>query len=410
MDNPPKAPRNIKAFWQQLLDLPTAYLALLIVSAAGLIYLGVLEVMSASSVYAEVHLRGDAYYYVKRQIGFLVVGLVSIVAIWFMPIKWVKKTSLGMMFFAWILLLLIFIPGVGVEINGNRNWLNLPLGFRFQPSEVAKLALVLTAATFFVRREKQTQAPGRALFPYLPVAVITIVLVVAGKDLGTALVLGAIVMTMLYISGLPRRAWWSLIGFGSIVVAILIKQNSNRISRFLGFLNPDQDVLGVNQQPLRGIYALASGGWWGVGIGGSKQKWGLLAESHTDYIFAILGEELGLVGVITVIILFTVMAFAGYQVALKSDDSWCRYVAAGITSWFMIQALGNIMVVLRMGPVIGIPLPFMSYGGSALFSCMLGLGYLLACAKHNPQVRKWLATNKRNSSIASSVVVNRRER
>lgn len=407
MDNTAKAPRNIKAFLKQLLDLPNAYLALLIVSASGLIYLGLLEVMSASSVYAEVNFRGDAYYYVKRQIGFLVLGLLAIAAIWFLPIKWVKKTSLGMMLLAWVLLLLVFIPGIGVENKGNLNWLQLPWNFRFQPSEVAKLALILTGATFFVRREKQTSAPGRALFPFLPVSGITILLVIAGKDLGTALVIGTIVMIMLYISGLPSRAWWGLVGVGFIAVIALVLKNANRVSRFLGFLNPDQDVLGINQQPLRGIYALASGGWWGVGIGGSKQKWGLLVESHTDYILAILGEELGLIGIATVIILFTVMAFAGYKVALRADDPWCRYVAAGITSWFMIQALGNIMVVLRMGPVMGIPLPFMSYGGSALFSCMLGLSYLLACAKNDPKLRKWVNSTKNKRTAVSSVVVNR---
>ena len=143
----------------------------------------------------------------------------------------------------------------------------------------------------------------------------------------------------------------------------------------------------VNHQPIKAIFALASGGWWGLGLGASRQKWGGLVESHTDYMLAVIGEELGLVGTLVVLILFLVLGYAGLRIAMRSDDRFCRFTAAGVTSWFMIQALLNIAVVLRMVPVFGVPLPLLSYGGSALMANLMALGVLLACARNEPDAR-----------------------
>jgi cell division protein FtsW len=162
------------------------------------------------------------------------------------------------------------------------------------------------------------------------------------------------------------------------------------MNRILGFFNQDLDPLGVNHQPIRAIFALASGGWWGLGLGASRQKWGGLVESHTDYVLAVIGEELGLVGTLLVLALFLILGYAGFRIAMRSDIRFCRYTAAGITSWFMIQALVNIAVVLRMVPVLGVPLPLVSYGGSSLLVNLMGIGVLLACARQEPAYRAFL--------------------
>ena len=172
------------------------------------------------------------------------------------------------------------------------------------------------------------------------------------------------------------------------------------MTRILGFFNQDIDPLGVNHQPIKAIFALASGGWWGLGLGASRQKWGGLVESHTDYMLAVIGEELGLVGTLMVLALFLILGYAGFRIAMRSDIRFCRYTAAGITSWFMIQALVNIAVVLRMMPVLGVPLPLLSYGGSALMANLMALGVLLACARQEPQSRAFLRRRARRGGQA----------
>jgi cell division protein FtsW len=166
--------------------------------------------------------------------------------------------------------------------------------------------------------------------------------------------------------------------------------------------------MGVNLQPLRGVFALASGGWWGLGLGASRQKWGSLAEAHTDYVLAIVGEELGLVGTLVVLSLFLVLAYAGFRIALRSDITFCRYLAAGVTSWLMIQALVNIMVVLKMIPVLGVTLPLLSYGGSGLMANLAAIGMLLACAKLEPDARRLAERKKRTTGAPVTVVESRR--
>jgi len=192
------------------------------------------------------------------------------------------------------------------------------------------------------------------------------------------------------------------------VVVVLIATSINRTDRILGFFNADHDVMGVNLQPLRGVFALASGGWWGLGLGASRQKWGSLAEAHTDYVLAIVGEELGLVGTLVVLGLFLVLGYAGFRIALRSDLPFCRYMSAAITAWLMIQALVNIMVVLKMIPVFGVTLPLLSYGGSGLMANLAAIGMLLACAKLEPEARRLAERKTRTRGPAVTVVESHR--
>ncbi len=371
------------------LSQPLTSYYLVLVAASLLIGLGLMMVLSASSVFAQVT-WGDPYYLVKRQAAFLFVGILG--ALWLTRLS---PQNLGRL--AWVgivlafgLLLLTFTP-LGVDANGNRNWLQFgsPL-LRFQPSEFAKLAMVVWGADLLARKDKLLHSARHLLIPFVPVSVALIGLVMAQHDLGTAMVMGAMMMAVLFIVGTPFRVLGGMIAVVAVSVVVLVLTSGNRMDRIFGFLNPGSDALGINQQPLRAVFALASGGWWGLGLGASRQKWGMLAEAHTDFVFAVVGEELGLLGSVLVIGLFLVLGYGGFRVALRSDTPFARYVAGGITAWFMIQALVNIAVVLRMVPVFGVPLPFVSYGGSALLANLAALGILLACARQEPAARKLL--------------------
>lgn len=378
-----------------VLNQPLTSYYLVLVSASLLIGLGLMMVLSSSSVYAQVA-TGDPYYIVKRQAVFLVVGVLG--TLWLTRLSPVTLRRLGWVgiFLAFALLLLTFTP-LGHDVNGNRNWLQFGNSLlRFQPSEFAKLAIVVWGADVLARKEKLLRSARHILFPFVPICLALIGLVMAQHDLGTAMVMGAMLMAILFVAGTPLRILFAMLAAVAGAVVALVITSGNRMDRILGFLNPATDSLGINQQPLRAVFALASGGWWGLGLGHSRQKWGMLAEAHTDFVFAVIGEELGLLGTLLVIGLFLVLGYGGFRVALRSDLAFARYVAAGVTAWFMIQALVNIAVVLRMVPVFGVPLPFVSYGGSALLANLAAVGILLACARHEPAARK-LLEQRRNA-------------
>jgi cell division protein FtsW len=362
---------------------PQASFYLVLVPAVLLLALGTMMVLSASSVYGYSQF-GDSYYFVKRQFVFLVLGGV---VCWFLmrcKIETMKVLGWAMLALAFIFQILTY-TSLGWGKNGNTNWVELGSSFlRFQPSELAKLALVVWAANVLDRKYPLLKQTKHVLFPFVAVAVLLIGLVVLQQDLGTGLILGGIMIAVLWFVGVRWQVLAGIFSFIGVGVVTLIATSPNRLNRILGFLNQDSDTLGANHQPIKAMFALATGGWWGVGLGASKQKWGGLVEAHNDYVLAIVGEELGLVCILTVLALFLIMGYAGLRIAMRANDRFVQFMAAGITSWFMIQALANIMVVLRMVPVIGVPLPFVSYGGSALLSNMCGVALLLACARQEP--------------------------
>ena len=394
----------------EALRQPLTNYYLILVSASLLSVMGVMMVQSASSVYAQVQ-TGDPYFFIKRQVVFLVAGLVTVIVLIRLPVRMIRMLGWIGMLLAYALVLATFIPGLGVSVNGNQNWVQLGTSFlRFQPSEFAKLAIIVWGADVLTRKDKLLGQTRHLLVPFVPVSLGLIGIVVLQHDLGTAMVMGAMMMAVLFIVGAPFRVLLGMLGTVAVAGLSLVMTSGNRMERIFGFLNPQSDALGVNQQPIRGAFALASGGWWGLGLGASRQKWGMLAESHTDFIFAIIGEELGLMGTLVVIGLFVVLSYAGFRVALRSDDRFARLASAGITAWFAIQALVNVAVVLRLLPVFGVPLPFISYGGSALLANLAALGILLNCAQHEPAARALLTQRRaaRQSRGRVSTVVQRR--
>jgi cell division protein FtsW len=196
---------------------------------------------------------------------------------------------------------------------------------------------------------------------------------------------------VLWIVGAPLQVLAALAAAGVAGVAAMFVTSPVRMRRLAAFLDPSINAGGINDQANAGMYAIASGGWWGVGLGASRQKWGSLPEAHTDFIFAVLGEEFGLLGSLMVLALFGVLGYAGVRIAARSDDPFARYAAGGVTSWFMVQGLFNLAVVLRLLPVAGVPLPMVSYGGSALVANLLAVGVLLGCARREPDARRMLA-------------------
>ncbi len=390
------------------LDRPLASYHLVIGATALLLVVGLMMVLSASSVNAYVNKDGDSYYYVKRQVVFLVVGLVGAVVVAKLPTRTLRSLSWVFIGLAAVLLILTYTP-LGQNVNGNRNWLFIGSeSFSIQPAEFAKLAMIVWGADVLTRKRRLLDQPKHLLVPFLPVTGLLILLVVFQGDAGTAVVLAAIVAGMLWIVGAPLRVLGALAGAGAAGIIALFVSSPNRMRRLAAYLDPTADLNGANDQANAGMYAIASGGWWGVGLGGSRQKWGSLPEAHTDFIFAVLGEEFGLFGSLVVLALIGVLGYAGVRIATRSDDPFACYAAGGVTVWFMFQALVNLAVVLRLLPIAGVPLPLVSYGGSALIANLLAVGVLVSCARREPAARKQLAKKSARPKPRMTTVVGSR--
>jgi len=388
----PGSPRGVIL---SAVDHPLFTYRLVVVTSAVLLTLGLLMVISASSVIGAAQ-KSDPYYYGKRQIMFALAGVAGAWALSMLPERFVKMMSRPVLVLGLVLMILTFTP-LGVEVAGNRNWLSFgPAWAQFQPSEFAKVALIVWGAEQLGRRGKKL-VDLRQWSPYLVAAFLLIGLVIFQKDLGTAVVLLAMVLVILVAAGAPWRWLLALIGAAAAGVVAMVFLEPNRMRRIWAFLNPQDDPLGLNMQSGRGIDALASGGWFGQGLGSSRLKWGLLSEAHTDYIFAIIGEELGVMGTCGVIALFLILAWAGLRIANRSDSAFSRLVAVGVVAWFSVQAFMNIAVAVRAMPVMGVTLPMISYGGSSLMANLFALGLLAGCARHEPGARQMLSAGKRRA-------------
>lgn len=375
-----------------LLDAPMAPFYFVIASVGFLVVLGNLMVLSSSAVIAQSW-GYSPYYFAIRQVAFLVLGIVGAVLLARFSLKMLLNLGWLVWSLATILLILVLTP-LGVGAAGNTNWLAIgPI--QIQPSEFAKLALIVFAAAILHRKRRLLHEPFHLVWPFIPASALLLVLVLAGRDLGTGIIIAAIFVLILWFVGTPIRVLAPMGILAAGLAALLVYGSTNRMNRITIFLDPSSNT-DLSSQPMSALYALASGGWWGLGLGASRQKWGgLKTGAHTDYIFAVIGEELGLFGVLAVIVAFALLAYAGFEIARRSDTLFARIAAAGITGWFMVQSLINIFVVLHLLPVLGVPLPFVSYGGSALLANLLAVGVLLACAKNTPDAQRYLKSKKR---------------
>ena len=360
---------------------PAADQYLILGSTIMLLVLGLVMVLSASSVYAYTT-AGSTFALFAKQLLWAGLGLGLFFLVARTPLSWWRRMAYPMLGLTLFALVLVLVPGIGVEVNGNRNWLDIGGPFRVQPSEATKLVLIVWGASVLATKHALLGQWRHLLVPVLPVSAIALVLVLVGGDLGTALVIMAVVGALYFIAGAPWRLFALLGGIAVAGVVALSVTTPYRLERFSTWLNPEADYLGSGWQAVHSKFALATGGWWGVGLGASREKWGGLPEAHTDFIFAIVGEELGLVGTLTVLLLFAGLILAGIRIALRATDRFVRLTAAGITFWIAFQAVVNIGAVLGLLPITGVPLPLVSYGGSALLPTLAGLGLLLALSRH----------------------------
>ncbi|WP_233188326.1 putative lipid II flippase FtsW [Actinomyces qiguomingii] len=368
-----------------------SYYALLI-ATLSLLAFGLIMVFSVQSVTAAAD-GGNAFTTFTKYLAFAAVGLVGMVVLSRLPLRALKRLAWPALIIAFGLQLLVFIPGIGIDVYGNRNWISLPAGLgTAQPSEFIKLGLCLYLGTMVSTRQDAFLGgvdTGRKLFRFLGWVVtpagVGIGLVMAGGDLGTVIVLTALVAGALWLGGLGWR-WFATLGtVGLVCFAGASMLSANRRARILSWLHPERyDPLDVGYQPQHGRYALGTGGWWGVGPGSSRQKWGYLTQADSDYIFAVLGEEFGLVGTLLVILLFAVIGWCCLRIIRRSDSLYVSVVTGGIMTWIVGQALINMSVVVGLLPVLGVPLPLVSAGGSALISVLLAVGVLLAFARNEP--------------------------
>jgi cell division protein FtsW len=360
-------------------------------------------VFSASSVYSFEHYGGNSYAVVIKQLTWVVIGLPCAWIAGRLPQRWVRRLAWPGYFASLALLLLTSL--FGVTRNGNTNWLALgPI--QIQPSEIAKLALVLWAAHVYANKDRRLGNLHQVMMPVVPGLLVATTLVIVGHDLGTALVLFAILLGMLWVVGAPARMFVMSFLVIGVTTGALAASDPERMARLANFTNPMRDYESAGWQPAHGLFALSQGGGFGQGIGASQQKWGNLPEAHTDYIFAVLGEELGLVGTLLVIGLFLTISYAALRVARRTRDPFVRYMTFGIVVWILGQTMINIGMVLALLPVIGIPLPLVSYGGSALIPSLVALGMLVGFARREPEAARALAQRRkaRNSGVTAGRV------
>src|SRR3954466_14868624 len=369
---------------KNVLDRPLTSYHVLLGATGLLLVLGLLMVLSASSVLSYNLNHGNQYAIFSRQLIWVAVGLPMAYVASRMTPRHFRMLAYVALLGSVFLLMLTYIPGLGVGVNGNTNWLNLGGPLQIQPSEFAKLALVMWCADLYARKEKLLTQWKHLLVPMVPVCGLVIALVVGQHDLGTALVLMAVMIGMIWIVGAPTRLFVATIVVVGAVATYFVNAEKYRMQRVTSFLDPFADPTAVGWQAYHSFYALSTGGWWGVGIGNSRQKWGNLPEAHTDFIFAVIGEELGLIGSLTVLALFLPLAYAGVRIATRATEPFVRYAAGGITIWIMAQTLVNLGAVIGLLPIVGIPLPLLSYGGSALLPTLIAIGMLLSFAKVEP--------------------------
>lgn len=355
---------------------------MLTVTISVLLTLGLIMILSASSV-SSLEDYGSSFMFFKRQVIWSVIGIVAYIT--FARLDYRKLKGWGYVLLAGVILMLfaVLVPGLGVTVGGSSRWLALgPLSI--QPSELAKIALILFIADVFSRKDPEAvnELP-HTLFPVIPAVGLLALLIMAQPDMGTTMLIGTIGFGLLFIAGAPLRYLGAMAALGAPIAAFGALAEPYRRARVLAFLNPWADPLNTGYQTIQSLIAMGSGGFFGVGIGASRQKWLYVPNAHTDFIYAILGEEIGLLGTLTVLGMFAFIAYLGIRIARNAPDRFGMYIAAGVTLWISVQALVNIGAVTASLPITGVPLPLVSFGGSSLVVTLIGMGVLTNVARQS---------------------------
>lgn len=374
-----------KFSWAGVWNASTTSYYLLLGATIALTLFGLLMVLSSSSI-ESIGREGNAYSIFMKQALFAIVGFVGMAVAMQVPVRWYKKMAPFTLALAFALQSLVFVLPCGdnCEVLGNRNWIRLgPISL--QPSEFMKIAIAVFLGTFIAYKLTTAKTWLQVVFPTLLPVVIATSLVMAGKDLGTVMVICLIIAACYFVAGLPWK-WIAIVGgLGLAGITVAVLTSGNRMGRILATY--DSSCTAADQlcyQVIRGEEGLGSGGLWGVGLGAGAEKWSYLPEAQNDFIFAVIGEEVGFLGTTAVILLFVVLAIGFGRLILRHPDPMVKITTAGIAAWILGQAIINIGVVTRVFPVIGIPLPLVSAGGSALVATMIALGVVISFSKSEP--------------------------
>ncbi|MFX4261415.1 putative lipid II flippase FtsW [Pelotomaculum propionicicum] len=346
----------------------------LFITVMCLLSIGVIMVLSASE-YKTLIYYNDSFYYFKRQLLWSLLGLTAMFIMINFDYRRLQQYIMPFLAVSFISLMLVLVPGVGREVGGATRWIGIgPIPFA--PAELVKLSIIIFTA-YGLSRGRERVKDIRGIAPYLIVLILAGGLIMKQPDLGTTLSLAGIVIVMIFAAGASLKHLGSIALAGVLAVISAIILEPYRLKRFMAFRDPWADPQGAGFHIIQGLYAIGSGGLFGLGLGQSKQKFLYLPENHTDFIFAIIGEELGFIGATLVIMLFILFIWRGLKIAVTSQDPFASLLATGITAWVGVQAFMNIGVVTGSLPVTGIPLPFISFGGTSLLFTMAAVGILL---------------------------------
>jgi cell division protein FtsW len=361
---------------------------LLLAPTALLTVAGLVMVFSASSVSAFTT-YGSSFWFFNRQLLYAGVGSVLLILTSRMRYRVWQRLSVPFLAVTIGLLMLALHPAAGTSAYGASRWIDLG-SFTLQPSEFAKLALVAFTATVLTKKWNRLDDPMHLVIPLGIVVALVAGIVILQRDLGTTLILVGTVFLLLFVAGVRLRYLLITGAFGLLCTAYLIFGEGYRRTRLLSFSDPWADAQNTGYQLIQGLIALGSGGWFGVGLGASRQKWEFVPNAHTDFIFAIIGEELGFLGGLAIVALFAALIYAGIRIAVRAPDTFGRLLAAGITAWIGLQAIVNLGAVTGLLPITGVPLPLVSFGGSALIVTLAGIGVLsniARCSAGPPRAR-----------------------
>ena len=371
---------NFKAWLQDNFRAESIYFYRLAGLTGFLVVFGLVMVLSSSSIDSLVANR-DAYYIFSRQFLYALIGLALMLVIASLPVSFIRN-RVGLVLMIGFGLQLA-VPFIGISVNGNTNWLSIA-GFTLQPSEFLKLALIMYMGWFISNREFEMDNPQRVLYPLLAVGGGAVLLVMFGRDLGTAVIFSFIIFGTLLMAGAPGKILGRVALLAIGLAAVATATSASRMARITAWLNPGSASSDAfNWQFEHGTWALAAGGVFGVGLGNSKMKWSWIPEVENDFIFAVIGEELGLVGAMVVIGMFALLIASLIRVMLRAQTTFARVTTLGVVIWILSQSAVNIAVVLGVLPVLGVPLPLISAGGSSLIATLAGIGLVLAFEKDN---------------------------
>ncbi|MFD2044013.1 stage V sporulation protein E [Ornithinibacillus salinisoli] len=345
-----------------------------------LLIVGIVMVFSSSYIWAE-YKYSDTFYFLKRQLLFAGAGVIAMLFAMLTPYNTWGKYAKIVLLVCFFLLLIVLIPGIGMTRGGAQSWIGVG-AFSIQPSEFMKLGMIIFLSAYLASNQKYITSLKKGFFPSLMLVFTAFGLIMLQPDLGTGMVLVLTSMVMIFVAGARISHFIGLAVFGVVGFAYLIISAPYRISRITAFLNPWEDPLGDGFQIIQSLYAIGPGGLMGVGLGGSLQKYFYLPEPQTDFIYAILAEELGFIGGTVVIVLFGLLFWRGIKIALEAPDLFGRFLALGIVSMLTIQVMINVSVVIGLIPVTGITLPFLSYGGSSLTLTLCSVGVLLNISRY----------------------------